>query len=43
MKPYFDRLYKDSNGAFMADLRSRLERDQKTFIVTANPEAFMLY
>ncbi len=41
MKQYFDRLYKQSNPEFMAELRDRLAQDQKTFIVTANPEAFM--
>ena len=41
MKQYFDKLYKDSNGRFMAELRDRLAQKQKTFIVTANPEAFM--
>lgn len=41
MKQYFDKLYKDSNVRFMAELRDRLAQNQKTFIVTANPEAFM--
>ena len=41
MKQYFDRLYKNTNSAFMAELRRNLENNRKTFIVTANPEAFM--
>lgn len=41
MKQYFDRLYKNSNPAFMTELRGNLENNRKTFIVTANPEAFM--
>ena len=41
MKQYFDKLYKNSNADFMTELRARLAQDQKTFIVTANPEAFM--
>ncbi len=41
MKQYFNKLYKNANADFMAELRERLDKDQKTFIVTANPEAFM--
>lgn len=41
MKPYFERLYKDTNSAFMTEVRERLAQNRKTFIVTANPEAFM--
>lgn len=41
MKGYFDRLYKGTQLQYFDELKIRLINNQKTFIVTANPEAFM--
>ncbi len=41
MKKLFDRLYRDDVQSFNKVLRDRLVSNEKTFIVTANPETFM--
>lgn len=41
MQGYFERLYKGTQLKYFDELKTRLANDQKTFIVTANPEAFM--
>lgn len=41
MKKYFDKLYKGSAAEFHKQLKCDLENDNKRFIITANPEAFM--
>lgn len=42
MKKYFDRLYKKEFKELKKILKSNLEKNKKTFIVTANPETFMI-
>lgn len=41
MKDFFEKLYKGTKRDFFVELQRRLESEEKTFIVTANPEAFM--
>ena len=41
MKNFFDKLYKGTKKDFFVELQRRLDGGEKTFIVTANPEAFM--
>ena len=41
MKEYFDRLYKGNAESFFEILKNALENNEKKFVVTANPEAFM--
>ena len=41
MKDFFDKLYKGTKKDFFVELQRRLDGGEKTFIVTANPEAFM--
>lgn len=42
MKPYYDRIYKGSMRSFLAGLEARIESGQGSFVVTANPEIFMM-
>ncbi|MCI9281599.1 MAG: WecB/TagA/CpsF family glycosyltransferase [Bacilli bacterium] len=42
MKELFDKTYKDSKEEYLKMLEKKLKTNKKTFIVTANPEAFML-
>ena len=42
MKELFDKLYNKSEESFHKILKKNLEEDKKTFIVTANPETFMM-
>lgn len=41
MRQYFEKLYKGSMADYLLMLKEKLEKEEKTFIVTANPEAFM--
>ena len=41
MKEYFNRLYKGNAESFFDTLKAALSNNEKKFIVTANPEAFM--
>ncbi|MBR2615189.1 MAG: WecB/TagA/CpsF family glycosyltransferase [Clostridia bacterium] len=41
MKQYFERLFSGTKKEYLSGLRERLLREEKTFVVTANPEAFM--
>ena len=41
MVKFFDKLYKDSKENFLNIIRDKLLNNQKMFIVTANPEAFI--
>lgn len=41
MKKIFDKLYFKGNDKFYKDLKSWLKKNNKKFIVTANPETFM--
>jgi len=42
MKELFERLYKDSAESFYQKLANYLKKNEKKFIVTANPETFMM-
>ena len=42
MKEYFNRLYKSGFDQFAGELKESLENERKRFIVTANPETFMI-
>ena len=42
MQNYFARLYKSSKSAFVKELQSKVAKEEKCFVVTANPEIFML-
>lgn len=42
MKAFFDKIYKGGAAAFFAQVKENLIKGKKMFIVTANPEAFML-
>lgn len=42
MKNYFNRLYKDGFEQFLKLLNKSVENNEKLFIVTANPETFMI-
>lgn len=41
MKDLFNKLYKNGSNKFNNELKKWLEKNQKKFIVTANPETFM--
>lgn len=41
MKRFFEKIYKGSREDFLKSVYSNLESEQRMFIVTANPEAFM--
>ena len=42
MKELFDKLYNDSAASFYECLKNTLKNNKKKFIVTANPETFMM-
>lgn len=42
MKQYFEKLYKGNLEEFTCDLKAKLEKEEKSFIVTANPETLMI-
>lgn len=42
MEKYFEKLYKGSRGELFALMRDALESGKKEFVVTANPETFMI-
>lgn len=42
MKKYFDKIYTQGFEAFVLELREKMQRDEKNFIVTANPETLMI-
>lgn len=42
MKKYFDKIFKGSANDFYSGLKLALKNNRKMFVVTANPEAFML-
>lgn len=42
IKELFNKTYKDSKEKYFKTLEKKLSNNKKTFIVTANPEAFML-
>lgn len=42
MKELFNKLYKETADSFYKILKNNLKKDNKMFIVTANPETFMI-
>lgn len=42
MKKYFDKIYKGNLEEFSSLLKEKLRNNEKTFIVTANPETLMI-
>ena len=42
LKKLFEKLYKDSAESFYKKLETYLKKNEKKFIVTANPETFMM-
>ena len=42
MKEIFDKLYCSDSDSFYKNLKNALEKNKKKFVVTANPETFML-
>ena len=42
MRKLFDKLYKKSAQSFYEILSDNLKNNKKTFVVTANPETFMI-
>lgn len=42
MKKFFDRLYSGSFDSFEKIIKEKLSKEEKAFIVTANPETFMI-
>ena len=42
MKAFFEKIYKGTGQDFFTQIEKSLEQNEKRFIVTANPEAFML-
>jgi N-acetylglucosaminyldiphosphoundecaprenol N-acetyl-beta-D-mannosaminyltransferase len=42
LKNYFDKLYKEDVNSFYELLKEKLKNNEKTFIVTANPETFTI-
>lgn len=42
MKRFFDRLFKGNKAAFLEILKDHLVKEERMFLVTANPEAFMM-
>lgn len=42
MKEYFNKLYLGSGDNFLSIVKENLEKEKRMFIVTANPEAFMI-
>ena len=42
MRAYFDKIYQEGFESFAKELKQKLERNEKTFVVTANPETLMI-
>lgn len=42
MRAYFDKIYQNGFEAFAEELGRKLKQDEKTFVVTANPETLMI-
>ena len=41
MREYFELLFQGSFDEYIGSLKENLKNEKKTFVVTANPEAFM--
>lgn len=42
MKRYFEKIYKDGFSAFMKEVEKKVDNNEKTFVITANPETLMI-
>ena len=42
MEKYFRKLYKGQYDEFVNELRSAIKMEEKRFVITANPETFMM-
>lgn len=42
VRKYFEKTYQDGFQSFLKELRKALENEEKKFVVTANPETFMI-
>lgn len=42
MKAYFDKLYTGKYQEFIVKLEKSIKEEEKKFIITANPETFMM-
>ncbi len=42
MRQYFEKVYKDGFSAFMQEIEEKVSREEKAFIITANPETLMI-
>lgn len=42
MRAYFDKIYQKGFESFAEELKQKLEKNEKTFVVTANPETLMI-
>ena len=41
MRRFFEKIYKGGREEFLTDVKNKLSNEERMFIVTANPEAFM--
>lgn len=42
MKAYFDKIYRGKYSEFISELKENILTEKKRFVITANPETFML-
>lgn len=42
MREFYKKLYGDTKEEFLKDLQKKIEKEERTCVVTANPEIFML-
>lgn len=42
MKEYFEKIYKDGFTSFMKEIEDKVSQNEKTFVITANPETLMI-
>ena len=42
MKRYFEKIYKDGFSSFVEEVEKRVTHNEKTFVITANPETLMI-
>ena len=42
MEKYFEKLYTKDFGTFITELKGKVKRNEKTFVITANPETLMI-
>lgn len=42
MKAYFDKIYRGNFKSFIEELEQNIKKEQKSFVITANPETLMI-